>query len=183
MAAEATISRIVRRPIPVPSGVEIKQSDLHVEIKGKLGTLSHQLPESVNFSIGEDGVTVFPANKERTANALAATNWRLIKNMIHGVSAGFERKLVLKGVGYRAQVQGNTLTLKLGKSHDDIFPVPEGVAIECPSQTEILIKSTDNQLMGQVAAEIRSLRPPEPYKGKGIRYADEHIVIKETKKK
>ncbi|MDE2089219.1 MAG: 50S ribosomal protein L6 [Gammaproteobacteria bacterium] len=175
------MSRIAKNPISIPAGIEVNASGRTLTVKGPKGALERSLPDAVavvresdviNFEFG-DGI----------AKALAGTTRALVNNMVLGVSKGFERKLELVGVGYRAQVQGKTLNLTLGYSHPVNFAVPGGITIETPSQTEIVVKGVDKQLVGQVAAEIRSFRPPEPYKGKGVRYANEVIVRKEAKKK
>ncbi|BCX80520.1 large subunit ribosomal protein L6 [Methylomarinovum caldicuralii] len=177
------MSRIANKPIPVPQGVEIKLQGQDIAVKGPKGNLSWQVHDTVEV-IMEDGVVrVRPRIEAKQAVAMAGTMRALINNMVTGVSQGFEKKLLLQGVGYRAQVQGRKLNLTLGFSHPVVYEVPEGITIETPSQTEIVVKGADKQKVGQVAAEIRAFRPPEPYKGKGIRYADEHVVRKEAKKK
>jgi large subunit ribosomal protein L6 len=152
-------------------------------VKGPKGTLSLILNSEVDVALEDGGLQVSPRSGSRFANAIAGTTRALLNNMVTGVSSGFERKLELVGVGYRAQAQGRTLNLTLGFSHPVRYAVPEGVTVETPSQSEILIKGIDKQAVGQVAAEVRRYRPPEPYKGKGVRYADERIVLKEAKKK
>ncbi len=174
------MSRIAKQPVSVPQGVEVRLDGQHVTVKGPKGTLELDVHESVEVRLEEGTVRVAPRNG---AWALAGTMRSLIDNMVTGVSRGFEKKLELVGVGYRAQAQGRKLNLSLGFSHPVEFEVPEGITIETPSQTEILIKGIDKQKVGQVAASIRALRPPEPYKGKGVRYADEQIIRKEAKKK
>jgi len=174
------MSRIAKQPVSVPQGVEVRLDGQHVTVKGPKGTLELDVHESVEVRLEEGTVHVAPRDG---AWALAGTMRSLINNMITGVSQGFEKKLELVGVGYRAQAQGRKLNLSLGFSHPVEFEVPEGITIETPSQTEILIKGIDKQKVGQVAASIRALRPPEPYKGKGVRYADEQIIRKEAKKK
>jgi large subunit ribosomal protein L6 len=177
------MSRIAKNPIELPSGVEVKISGQSVTVKGGKGALDHDVHSSVKI-VQEDKVLTFaPKDGSKTANALAGTTRALINNMVTGVSQGFEKKLQLVGVGYRAQAQGNKLNLTLGFSHPVDYSVPEGITVETPSQTEIVVKGVDKQVVGQVAAEIRSYRPPEPYKGKGVKYADEVIVRKEAKKK
>ncbi|BCX88821.1 large subunit ribosomal protein L6 [Methylomarinovum tepidoasis] len=177
------MSRIANKPIPVPQGVEIKLQGQDIAVKGPKGNLSWQVHDTVEV-IMEDGVVrVRPRIEAKQAVAMAGTMRALINNMVTGVSQGFEKKLTLQGVGYRAQVQGKKLNLTLGFSHPVVYEMPEGITIETPSQTEIVVKGADKQKVGQVAAEIRAFRPPEPYKGKGIRYADEHVVRKEAKKK
>jgi len=152
-------------------------------VKGAKGNMSWRIHDTVEVEIDSAEIRVKPRIKAKQAVAMAGTMRALINNMVTGVSQGFEKKLLLQGVGYRAQAQGKKLNLTLGFSHPVVYEVPEGVTIETPSQTEIVIKGADKQQIGQVAAEIRAYRPPEPYKGKGIRYADEHVVRKEAKKK
>jgi len=177
------MSRVANKPVELPSGVEVNINGQEVSVKGSKGTLSHTVHASVEVS-QEDNVLKFaPRNKEKQSTALAGTTRALMSNMVTGVSTGFERKLELVGVGYRAKAQGKKLNLTLGLSHPVDYEAPEGVTIETPSQTEIVVKGIDKQLIGQVCANIRAWRPPEPYKGKGIRYAGEHIVRKEAKKK
>jgi large subunit ribosomal protein L6 len=174
------MSRVAKQPISLPKGVEYSQNGQELTVKGPKGSLNLQLQSDVTI-ISEDGRLVI--DTESTPNlALAGTMRALLSNMVIGVSNGFERKLQLVGVGYRAQAQGNKLNLSLGFSHPVEYEVPEGISVETPSQTEIIVRGIDKQLVGQVAANIRSYRPPEPYKGKGVRYADEHIVMKEAKK-
>lgn len=174
------MSRIANSPIAVPDGVEFNHSDGVVKVKGKSGSLEMLMHPGVTLQVDDGVVRVAP--RKADGMAMAGTMRALINNMIRGVTEGFEKKLALVGVGYRAQVQGKKLNLQLGFSHPVDFEIPEGVTVETPSQTEIIIKGTDKQLVGQVAAEIRSFRPPEPYKGKGVRYADERVVMKEAKK-
>ncbi|MCB1803086.1 MAG: 50S ribosomal protein L6 [Gammaproteobacteria bacterium] len=175
------MSRIAKAPITVPKGTEVKINGRHVSVKGSKGTLELDMHPTVSIKL-EDGVlTVTPADD--SAWAMAGTMRALIANMVTGASQGFEKKLQLVGVGYRAQGKGKVLNLSLGFSHPIDYPVPEGITIDTPSQTEIVISGTDKQRVGQVAAEIRGYRPPEPYKGKGVRYADERIIRKEAKKK
>jgi len=169
-------------PITVPKGVEVTISGQNVNIKGSKGALQHELHPFVTVE-KKDNELVFTAAGEIDAVAHAGTARAMLRNLMSGVSTGFEKKLELVGVGYRAQVQGKSLNLTLGFSHPVNYPVPEGITIETPSQTEILVKGIDKQKVGQVAAEIRAYRPPEPYKGKGVKYANEHIVRKEAKKK
>ncbi|MCP5141481.1 MAG: 50S ribosomal protein L6 [Chromatiales bacterium] len=177
------MSRVAKSPINLPNGVEFKVDNGIVHVKGGKGALSIALHDSVDMSV--DGGTVTFAGKEGCDDgwAKAGTMRAVIGNMVTGVSQGFERKLELVGVGYRAQAKGKTLGLTLGFSHPVDYPVPEGITIETPTQTEILVKGFDKQKVGQVAAEIRAYRPPEPYKGKGVRYSDERVLRKETKKK
>lgn len=177
------MSRIAKEPIELPKGVEFKQEGNVVTLKGGKGALSLELNNEVELSQNENALQVAPRSGSRFSNAVAGTMRALLANMARGVSEGFERKLELVGVGYRAQAQGNKLNLTLGFSHPVVHEVPEGVSIETPSQTEIVIRGTDKQKVGQVAAEIRGYRPPEPYKGKGVRYAGERVVMKEAKKK
>lgn len=176
------MSRIGKLPVALPQGVDVAVAD-QITVKGKNGSLSLASSSLVTVKIA-DGHVTFVANDETAeANAMSGTMRALVANMVHGVSQGFEVKLTLIGVGYRAQAQGDKLNLSVGFSHPVVKLMPEGVKVETPSQTEILIKGADAQKIGQVAAEVRAIRPPEPYKGKGIRYADETVVIKETKKK
>jgi large subunit ribosomal protein L6 len=177
------MSRVANNPVKVPSGVEVTLDGRLLKVKGSKGELKLEVHEWVEVS-QDDDVLRCRANRDRQdAVALAGTMRSLINNMVTGVSEGFERKLQLVGVGYRAQAQGKSLNLTLGFSHPVDFPVPEGVTVETPSQTEVVVKGIDKQLVGQVAAKIRAYRPPEPYKGKGVRYADERVVMKEAKKK
>lgn len=177
------MSRIANAPVPVPSGVEIKLNGQALEIKGGKGQMALNVHESVSV-VEEDSTLKFAAKTgDKQARALAGTMRSLAGNMVTGVSTGFERRLQLQGVGYRAQSQGKKLTMQLGFSHPVEYQLPDGVEVETPSQTEIVIKGADKQLIGQVCAEIRSYRPPEPYKGKGVRYADEYVRRKEAKKK
>jgi len=177
------MSRVGKMPIAVPQGVDVKISAEAVTVKGTLGTLS--LPANSLITVAQDGgsLKVAPVNDSTEANAMSGTYRALLANTINGVSKGFEKKLTLVGVGFRAQAQGQKLNLQIGFSHPVVKDMPAGIKVETPSQTEILIKGSDRQVVGQIAAEVRAFRPPEPYKGKGIRYADERVVIKETKKK
>jgi len=170
-------------PIAVPQGVDVKITAEAVTVKGGNGTLS--LPANGLVTVTQDGATlkVAPVNETAEANAMSGTFRALLANTINGVSKGFEKKLTLVGVGFRAQAQGQKLNLQIGFSHPVVKDMPAGIKVETPSQTEILIKGADRQVVGQIAAEVRAFRPPEPYKGKGIRYADERVVLKETKKK
>jgi large subunit ribosomal protein L6 len=177
------MSRIAKAPVELPGGVEFSQSGNVVTMKGSNGMLTMELNTEVELSQEENVLMVKPRSGSRFSTAIAGTMRALLANMAQGVSKGFERKLELVGVGYRAQAQGNKLNLTLGFSHPVVHDVPDGVTVETPSQTEIIVKGADNQQVGQVAAEIRSYRPPEPYKGKGVRYSDERVVIKEAKKK
>jgi large subunit ribosomal protein L6 len=169
-------------PIPLPSGVEVKIAGQSVSVKGAKGTMDHVVHDLVSVAL-EDGVLNVSANNaSQASNALSGTTRALLNNMVTGVSAGFTRKLEIVGVGYRAQVQGQKLNLSLGYSHPVEYAIPEGITIETPTQTEILVKGVDKQQVGQVAANIRAYRRPEPYKGKGVRYGGEVIVKKEAKK-
>jgi len=177
------MSRVAKVPVELPQGVEFNQSGMTVSIKGSKGQLSMELNSEVELSQEDKVLNVKPRSGSRFSVAIAGTTRSLLANMVRGVSEGYEKKLELRGVGYRAAVQGNKLNLTLGFSHPVVFDVPEGVSVETPSQTEVVVKGTDKQKVGQVAAEIRRFRPPEPYKGKGVRYVDERVVIKEAKKK
>lgn len=177
------MSRIAKSPVVVPQGVQAAIGADRITVKGPLGSLDQALNPNVEIRLEDNELTFHEANESRDARAMAGTMRSLVNNMVTGVSAGFERRLTLVGVGFRAQVQGNDLRLQLGYSHDIVHPMPEGIRIECPSQTEIVVKGTDKQVVGQVAAEIRAYRRPEPYKGKGVRYADEQVALKEAKKK
>jgi len=176
------MSRVAKRPVDVHKGIEVGLEGNVLTIKGPKGSLSLECHSEVEVVNDDSGLAVSPRSGSRFSRAMAGTTRSLISNMVVGVSAGFERKLQLVGVGYRAKAQGQTINLTLGFSHPVSYEVPEGVTVEAPSQTEILIKGIDKQQVGQVAAEIRNFRPPEPYKGKGVRYSDERIVLKETKK-
>ena len=177
------MSRIANNPIQIPADVDVNINGQSVVIKGKQGELKRDIHPFVKLEVAENTIKFAPASNDPNADAQAGTARALVNNMVTGVSAGFEKKLLLVGVGYRSQVQGKNLNLTLGFSHPVAFEIPEGIKIETPSQTEILVKGIDKQLVGQVAADIRAYRPPEPYKGKGVRYADEHIILKEGKKK
>lgn len=177
------MSRIAKYPVELPKGVEFSQSGLTVTLKGSKGTLSMDLNPEVELQQENGSVAVRARSGSRFAAAMSGTTRALLANMAQGVSEGFEKKLELVGVGYRAQAQGRKLNLTLGFSHPVVYDVPEGITIETPSQTEVVVRGNDKQMVGQVAAEIRRYRPPEPYKGKGVRYADERVVIKEAKKK
>jgi len=176
------MSRIAKRPVVLEKGVEVDLDGSAITVKGPKGSLSLECHSEVEVVNDDSGIAVSPRSGSRLSRAMAGTTRSLINNMVTGVSAGFERQLRLVGVGYRAKVQGQTINLTLGFSHPVVYEVPEGVTVETPSQTEILIKGIDKQKVGQVAAEIRGFRPPEPYKGKGVRYTDERIVLKEAKK-
>jgi large subunit ribosomal protein L6 len=177
------MSRIAKYPVVLPSGVEFSRSGSTASLKGKKGTLSLELNSEVELDHADDKLTVKRRSHSRFATAMAGTTRALLANMVLGVTEGFEKKLELVGVGYRAQAQGKKLNLTLGFSHPVVFNVPEGITIETPSQTEVVIRGVDKQQVGHVAAEIRRFRPPEPYKGKGVRYADERVILKEAKKK
>lgn len=177
------MSRIAKSPITVPSGVEVSVQGSDVSVKGSKGALSNTFNPMVAISLEDGVVTVAPKSNSKNAWAQAGTVRSIINNMVVGVSEGFEKKLQLVGVGYRAQAQGKVLNLTLGFSHPVNHELPDGITVETPSQTEIVVKGADKQVVGQVAAEIRGYRPPEPYKGKGVKYADEYILRKEAKKK
>ena len=177
------MSRVAKKPIELPKGVDVNISGQHLSIKGPKGAFEYDVHGDVEISSDEGVVQCRPRNGRPQHFAIAGTMRSIVNNMVLGVSQGFEKKLELVGVGYRAQSQGKSLNLTLGFSHPVDYPVPEGITVETPSQTEILVKGADKQLVGQVAAEIRAFRPPEPYKGKGVRYSDEHIIRKEAKKK
>ena len=177
------MSRIANAPVALPTGVEVSLSGQAVTVKGPKGTLEHQVHRDVSVE-QEGGELKFAARSgSKPAIAQAGTARAVVNNLVVGVSDGFEKRLQLIGVGYRAQVQGKQLNMALGFSHPVEYPMPEGIVIETPSQTEIVVRGIDKQRVGQVSAEIRAYRPPEPYKGKGVRYADEHVVRKEAKKK
>jgi len=177
------MSRIAKAPIALPSGVDININGSNLTVKGSKGELSCELNSAVELEVADNLIHVKWDKNDKVAQAQAGTARAIVNNMVTGVTAGFEKKLTLVGVGYRAQAKGNTLGLSLGFSHPVDYEAPAGITIETPTQTEILVKGTDKQKVGQVAAEIRGYRPPEPYKGKGVRYADEHVVRKEAKKK
>lgn len=178
------MSRVAKSPVTLPSGVTVTLAEGLVTVKGPKGTLEQQLHDFVSVQQEENSILVKPVNDAEQAHwAMAGTFRALVNNMVVGVSEGFQKKLQLIGVGYRAQAKGKVLDLSLGFSHPVNYEVPEGVSVETPSQTEILVSGCDKQRVGQVAAEIRAYRPPEPYKGKGVRYADEYVVRKEAKKK
>lgn len=177
------MSRIANQPVPVPAAVEVSEQGQQLTVKGPKGTLEHTIHGLVEMT-REGAELLFKARDEsKAANALAGTTRSVINNMVVGVSEGFDKKLELVGVGYRAQAKGKVLNLTLGFSHPVDYKLPEGITVETPSQTEIVLKGCDKQQLGQVAAEVRAFRPPEPYKGKGVRYADEVVVRKEAKKK
>ena len=177
------MSRIGKMPISVPQGVDVQITAEQITVKGVLGTLARTANALVNMKSEGGKLSFAPANESVAANAMTGTMRALVNNMVTGVTKGFEKKLNLVGVGYRAQAQGAKLNLQIGFSHPVVKEMPAGVKVECPTQTEIIIKGADRQVVGQLAAEVRAIRPPEPYKGKGIRYADERVVLKETKKK
>ena len=187
------MSRIAKKPIHVPENVEISIKDRLVTVKGPKGALDFECHELVKVDVGDDSQLKLSQNetinlhkyraKKNLVKAIPGTTCAILRNMITGVTQGFERKLTLIGVGYRAQLKGSVLNLTLGLSHPVNYEIPKGITIETPSQTEIIIKGIDKQLVGQAAAHIRAYRPPEPYKGKGVRYADENVKRKETKKK
>lgn len=177
------MSRIGKKPVPVPSGVTATIDGQTVSAKGPKGTLSVVLNDEVSVQMTEDGIKVDPRDKSKDARSKWGMSRTLVSNIITGVNEGYTKELEIQGVGYRAQVQGNKLQLALGFSHDVNYPIPEGIKIECPKPTEIVVSGIDKQRVGQVAAEIRRFRPPEPYKGKGVRYKDEYVFRKEGKKK
>jgi large subunit ribosomal protein L6 len=177
------MSRIGKKIVNVPDGVDVNLSGQLVAVKGPKGELSATLSNLVSVSQDDNGLSVKPVEDTQTARSFWGLSRSLVENLVVGVSEGFKRKLILQGVGYRAQVQGQTLKLALGFSHDIDFPLPQGISIECPSQTEIIVSGIDKQKVGQVASKIRAYRPPEPYKGKGVRYEDEYVFRKEGKKK
>lgn len=177
------MSRVAKNPVVLPKGVEVKVSAAEVSVKGPLGTLIQAIASGVQIKQEGDKVMFGALEGVEDANAMSGTMRAIVNNMVAGVTKGFERRLALVGVGYRAQAQGDKLNLSLGFSHPVVHTMPKGIKVETPTQTEIVIKGVDKQLVGQVAAEVRAYRPPEPYKGKGVRYADEQVVLKETKKK
>lgn len=177
------MSRVGKSPVTLPEKVEVSISIDQISVKGPLGTLAQRITPNVKVEKIENRLEIKVNENSRQANAISGTLRSLIANMVHGVSRGFEKKLNLVGVGYRAQAQGDKINLTLGFSHPVVHQLPKGVKAETPTQTEIIIRGADKQLVGQVAADVRNYRPPEPYKGKGVRYADEQIVLKETKKK
>jgi large subunit ribosomal protein L6 len=177
------MSRVGKMPLPVPKGVDVSVSAEQISVKGTLGTLVRPVNALVTIK-NEDGKLNFaPANDSVEADAMSGTMRALVANMVSGVSKGFEKKLSLVGVGFRAAAVGSKLNLQIGFSHPVAKDMPEGIKVACPTQTEIIITGSDRQVVGQIAAEVRAIRPPEPYKGKGIRYVGEKVVIKETKKK
>jgi large subunit ribosomal protein L6 len=177
------MSRIGKKPVAVPSGVTANVEGQTVKVKGPKGALSFVVPEEVSVKLEDGKVQVDPRNESKRARSMWGTSRTQVANLVTGVTKGFERKLEITGVGYRAAVQGKNLQLALGYSHDVVYPIPEGIQIATPKPTEITITGIDSQKVGQVAAEIRGFRPPEPYKGKGVKYAGEYIFRKEGKKK
>jgi len=177
------MSRIAKAPIEIPSGVEVKVAGQNVSIKGSKGAFDYAIHQKVTVTQEGNALKIDLFSSKSKDYAMAGTMRSLLSNMVQGVSQGFERKLELVGVGYRAKAQGTKLNLTLGFSHPVEYTIPDGITVETPSQTEILVKGIDKQKVGQVAADIRSYRPPEPYKGKGVKYSDERIVRKEAKKK
>lgn len=177
------MSRVANAPVELPSAVKVDVSGQEVKISGKNGALDLNIHDRVEIVLEENVLKFSARDNAKTSRAMAGTMRALVQNMVKGVSEGFEKKLVLNGVGYRAKASGKTINLSLGFSHPIDYELPEGVTAESPSQTEIVLKSADKQLLGQVASEVRGFRPPEPYKGKGVRYSDEHVRRKEAKKK
>jgi len=177
------MSRIAKYPVDIPAKVEVTLAGGRVDVKGPLGTLSRDFGGSVKIERKENQILFSAANGDQHSRAMSGTCRALVNNMVRGVSEGFSKKLTLVGVGFRAQAAGDTLNLSLGFSHPVAHKMPDGVKVATPTQTEILISGADRQQVGQVAAEVRAYRPPEPYKGKGVRYADETVTLKETKKK
>ncbi|MYZ46643.1 50S ribosomal protein L6 [Propylenella binzhouense] len=177
------MSRIGKKPVAVPSGVQASVEGQTVRAKGPKGELAVVLADRVTVAQADGGIKVDPRDESKEARSQWGMSRTLVQNIVTGVSRGFEKRLEINGVGYRAQVQGKSLSLALGYSHDVNYPIPEGIQIQCPKPTEIVVSGIDRQRVGQVAAEIRAYRPPEPYKGKGVKYADEFIFRKEGKKK
>ena len=177
------MSRVAKNPVVVPSGVEVIVAANEVSVKGPLGTIKQALSSDISVVSEGDKLLCQATNDSKQADAMSGTVRALLANMVQGVSKGFERKLTLVGVGYRAAAAGDTLNLTLGFSHPVVYKMPPGVKVETPTQTEVVLKGADKQRVGQVAAEIRAYREPEPYKGKGVRYSDEVVILKETKKK
>ena len=177
------MSRVGKMPVAVPQGVEVALTADQISVKGAQGALVRPVLPLCKVASENGQINFAPADESAEANAMSGTMRALVANMVTGVSKGFERKLNLVGVGFRAQAQGQKLNLQIGFSHPVVKEMPAGIKVECPTQTEILIKGADRQVVGQLAAEVRAFRPPEPYKGKGIRYSDEKVTIKETKKK
>lgn len=177
------ISRVAKQPIKIPAGVDVQITTNRISVKGKLGELKESFPDVIKIAKNDGQLQLSTVGGEQGTVAVAGTIRALVQNMVNGVSVGFIKKLVLVGVGYRAKVQGNALDLSVGFSHPYVMKMPKGITVETPSNTEITLKGADKQLLSQVAANIRDVRPPEPYKGKGIRYENEHISLKEGKKK
>lgn len=177
------MSRVAKNPVIVPAGVEVKFGAELLTVKGKNGELSFPLISDVNIELSDDKLLFSPAVDGKKSNAMSGTVRAIVANMVKGVAEGFEKRLQLIGVGYRAQAQGSVLNLSLGFSHPVVYEMPQGISVQTPSQTEIVLFGANKQVVGQVAAEIRAFRPPEPYKGKGVRYVGEMVVIKEAKKK
>ena len=176
------MSRVAKNPIEIIDGVSVNLTDAVIEVKGKVGEINFDLPETISLEVSENIISVKYDEENQQSVALAGTTRAIVNNMIIGVSKGFEKKLELKGVGYRAKASGKLLELTLGFSHPVKYQLPEEVQVETPSQTEVVLKSHNKQILGQAAAEIRAFRPPEPYKGKGVRYSDENVRRKEAKK-
>lgn len=177
------MSRVANNPVELPKGVEVSLVGSEISVKGAKGTLAMSVNSNVEIKQGDNVLTFAAVSQDAFARAMSGTTRALVNNMVTGVTQGFEKKLDLVGVGYRAQVQGSKINLTLGFSHPVVYELPDGVTAETPSQTEILLKSSDNQKLGQAAAEIRAFRPPEPYKGKGVRISGEYVRRKEAKKK
>ena len=177
------MSRVANQPVTIPGGVDVQVSGQKVTAKGPKGNDEIEINSLVSVAMEDGSLKVASNDSEKKSIAMAGTMRALLNNLVVGVHAGFEKKLELRGVGYRAQAQGNKLNLTLGFSHPVVHDIPEGVKVETPSQTEVVVSGISKQAVGQVAADIRSYRPPEPYKGKGVRYVDEHVVMKEAKKK
>lgn len=177
------MSRIGSKPVEIPSGVEIKLDGKHLSAKGKMGELALDVVDEVDVEQDGDTIVVKPRDTSKRARSMWGLQRSLVQNIVTGVSQGFVRELEIQGVGYRAAVQGKTLNLQLGFSHDVAYPIPDGIQIECERPTAVKVSGIDKQKVGQVAAEIRAYRPPEPYKGKGVRYSDEYVFRKEGKKK
>ena len=177
------MSRVGKRPVPIPSGVTANVEGQTVKLKGPKGALQFVVPDDVEVKMEKSAVKLDPRNETKRARAMWGTSRTLVANLVTGVTKGFERRLEITGVGYRASVQGKNLQISLGYSHDVVYPIPEGIAIATPKPTEVVVTGIDRQKVGQVAAEIRGFRKPEPYKGKGVKYANEYIFRKEGKKK
>lgn len=177
------MSRVAKKPVTVPNGVEVKIDGQHLSVTGAKGTLTHQIHAQVEITQDGGELTFAPRSEEKSADAIAGTTRAVVSNMVTGVTTGFQKRLELQGVGYRAQAQGSIVNLQLGFSHPVAYQLPTGITVQTPSQTEVIISGADRQRVGQVAAEIRGIRPPEPYKGKGVRYQGERVRRKEAKKK